>query len=285
MSATTTPRRTPSRDQHRSRWGRCARLSAGRSAAAMPHRVFGQVPSPVARRQSANDRLPPQAGTTGSGYSHRGGYDRPFVRLVYVEGLKMPRSPGRRTEILDAFVRYVAERGYDRTNMGDIADELGMSKGTIVHHFGTKAQMLRELEETHLACQLDVLRMAWDRLAAPHERIAAIIYASALLQVIARNATVASQREVVQLSDDPAMQQVRKLRHQLQTLTIDEIRNGHRERCVPKRGRRTGGIAAVGIAAVDVGVVRSRRFPRHPNKSGPLSSTCSSADCCSTAWG
>ncbi len=138
----------------------------------------------------------------------------------------MPRSPGRRGEIFDAFVRYVAERGYDRTNMGDIADELGMSKGTIVHHFGTKAQMLRELEETHLARQLDALQMAWARLAAPHDRIAAVIYASALLQVVARDATVASQREVVQLFDDPAMEQVRKLRHQLQALVIDEIRSG-----------------------------------------------------------
>lgn len=138
----------------------------------------------------------------------------------------MPRSPGRRSEILDAFVRYVAERGYDRTNLGDIADELGMSKGTIVHHFGTKAQMLRELEETHLSCELDALQMVWARLAAPHERIAAMVYTSALLQVIARHATVASQREVVQLSDDPAMQQVRQLRHQLQSLTIDEIRSG-----------------------------------------------------------
>ena len=152
-------------------------------------------------------------------------YDRPSVRLVYPK-VEMPRSPGRRSEILDAFVRYVAERGYDRTNLGDIADELGMSKGTIVHHFGTKAQMLRELEETYLARQLYVLRMLWDRLAAPHERIAAIIYAFALLQVIARNASVASQREVVQLSDDPAMQQVRTLRNQLQVLAIDEIRSG-----------------------------------------------------------
>jgi TetR/AcrR family transcriptional regulator, cholesterol catabolism regulator len=138
----------------------------------------------------------------------------------------MPRSPGRRGEIFDAFVRYVADRGYERTNMGDIADELGMSKGTIVHHFGTKAQMLRELEETHLVHQLDALQMAWGRLTAPHERIAAIIYASALLQVVARDATVASQREVVQLFDDPVMQQVRKLRHQLQALAIDEIRSG-----------------------------------------------------------
>jgi TetR/AcrR family transcriptional regulator, cholesterol catabolism regulator len=138
----------------------------------------------------------------------------------------MPRSPGRRSEILDAFVRYVAERGYERTNIGDIADELGMSKGTIVHHFGTKSQMLRELEETHLTRQLDMLRMAWDRLAAPHERIVAMIYTSTMLHVIDRDATVASQREVVQLSDDPAMKHVQKLRDQLQALMIDEIRSG-----------------------------------------------------------
>lgn len=138
----------------------------------------------------------------------------------------MPRSAGRRSEILDAFIRHVATRGYDKTNMGDIADELGMSKGTIVHHFGTKAQMLRELEETHLARQVRLVRMVWDRLAAPQERVAGVIFASALLQVLAPDATVASQREIVQLSDDPAMQEVRKLRSELQGLTISEIRNG-----------------------------------------------------------
>ncbi|BCO37842.1 TetR/AcrR family transcriptional regulator [Mycobacterium heckeshornense] len=138
----------------------------------------------------------------------------------------MPRSAGRRGEILDAFVRYVAERGYERTNIGDIADELGMSKGTIVHHFGTKAQMLRELEETHLARQLSVTRMLWDRLVTPQERIAAVIFASVLMQVLARDATVASQREVVQLSDDPVMRKVRKQRRDLQALTVAEIDRG-----------------------------------------------------------
>ncbi len=84
--------------------------------------------------------------------------------------------------------------------MGDIADELRMSKGTIVHHFGTKAQMLRELEETYLQRQLDAVRKMWERLSRPQERIAAIIFASTHLQVIARDATVASQREVVAAS-------------------------------------------------------------------------------------
>lgn len=138
----------------------------------------------------------------------------------------MPRPVGRRAEILDAFVRHVATRGYDQTNMGDIADELGMSKGTIVHHFGTKAQMLRELEETHMSRQLRLVEAVWERLASPQERVAAIIFASAFLQAVARDAMVASQREIVQLSDDPAMQEVRKLRDKLQALTTNEIRNG-----------------------------------------------------------
>jgi AcrR family transcriptional regulator len=138
----------------------------------------------------------------------------------------LPRSGGRRAEILDAFIRHVAERGYESTNMGDIADELRMSKGTIVHHFGTKAQMLRELEEAYLQRQLDAVRMMWERLIRPQERIAAIIFASTHLQVIARDATVASQREVAQLSDDPAMQEVRRLRRELVALTVEAIRSG-----------------------------------------------------------
>jgi AcrR family transcriptional regulator len=138
----------------------------------------------------------------------------------------VPRPVGRRAEIFDTFIRHVAERGYERANLGDIADELGMSKGTIVHHFGTKAQMLRELEETYMSQQLDAVGLMWDSLARPDERIAAMLFASALLQVIARDATVASQREVVQLADDPAMMEVRKLRRELQRMTTDELRRG-----------------------------------------------------------
>ncbi|MEU8413494.1 TetR/AcrR family transcriptional regulator [Amycolatopsis japonica] len=138
----------------------------------------------------------------------------------------MPRPVGRRAEILETFARHVAERGYDQTNLGDIADELGMSKGTIVHHFGTKAQMLREVEENYMRRQLHAVQGMWERLEKPQERVAAIIYASVLLHVVDRHATVATQREVVQLSDDPAMQEVRKLRGEMQRLTEAELQHG-----------------------------------------------------------
>lgn len=150
----------------------------------------------------------------------------PAVRTVSPCEVTVPRSTGRRAEILEAFVRYVAERGYERTNLGDIADELSMSKGTIVHHFGTKAQMLRELEERNLAREVDTTRMIWDRLATPQQRIAGAIYSAVLMHTVAPDATVASGREVVQLPDDPAMQEIRKLRGELEALVVDEIRNG-----------------------------------------------------------
>ena len=138
----------------------------------------------------------------------------------------MPRPVGRRAEIHETFIRHVAERGYDATNLGDIANELGMSKGTIVHHFGTKAQMLRELEENYMTNQLAAVRLMWEELSKPAERIAAVIHASALLQVVARDATVATQREVVQLAGDPEMQQVRTLRRELQETVVAEVCRG-----------------------------------------------------------
>ncbi len=138
----------------------------------------------------------------------------------------MPRPAGRRVEIHETFIRHVAERGYEATNLGDIAHELGMSKGTIVHHFGTKAQMLRELEENYMTRQMAAVELMWDRLTKPAERIAALIYAAALLHVTAHDATVATQREVVQLAEDPEMQQVRKLRRELQSTAVGEVRRG-----------------------------------------------------------
>ena len=138
----------------------------------------------------------------------------------------MPRTTSRRAEILDTFIRQVAERGYDQTSLDDIANEIGMSKSTIIHHFGAKAQLMREVEETYMRRQIDALQLMWSRLETPPERIAAVIYTSALLHRLERDSTVATQREIVQLANDPAMKDVRKLRRKVERLTQVEIQGG-----------------------------------------------------------
>lgn len=62
----------------------------------------------------------------------------------------MPRGAGRYAEILDAFTRHIAEVGYDGTNFGTVAAEIGVSKGTIVHHFRTKERILAALHESYM---------------------------------------------------------------------------------------------------------------------------------------
>lgn len=133
---------------------------------------------------------------------------------------------GRRDEILATFIRHVAERGYDQANLGDIAGELGMSKGTIVHHFGTKAQLLRELEQGYMTRYVHAVELMWDRLASPEERLAAVIYAAVLVSVLDRDATIATQREVIQLAQDPGMQEIRGLRRRLEDLVKEELKRG-----------------------------------------------------------
>ena len=57
---------------------------------------------------------------------------------------RSPRASSR-DAILRVFAEHVADRGYADTSLGDIAAELNLSKGTIVHHFGTKEALLREV--------------------------------------------------------------------------------------------------------------------------------------------
>ena len=56
---------------------------------------------------------------------------------------RSPRASSR-DAILRVFAEHVADRGYADTSLGDIAAELNLSKGTIVHHFGTKEELWKE---------------------------------------------------------------------------------------------------------------------------------------------
>jgi AcrR family transcriptional regulator len=137
-----------------------------------------------------------------------------------------PRRDSRRAEILAAFTRAVAERGYDGTNFGDLAVELGISKGTIVHHFGTKDRMLRELHEGYMRRRLAEVRLIWARLTRPAERLAAFVQLGVHYQVVDRTATIAFQREVVRFASAPGMETSQALRHEYRELVAGVLAEG-----------------------------------------------------------
>ncbi len=62
----------------------------------------------------------------------------------------MPRpsnTEARRAQIVDGMLRVVAERGYERATVKDIADAAGLSPGLLHYHFASKQEILVALAE------------------------------------------------------------------------------------------------------------------------------------------
>jgi TetR/AcrR family transcriptional regulator len=52
--------------------------------------------------------------------------------------LPQPRSAGKRARIIEVAMRHFAEHGYESARVADIAAELGIAKGSVFQHFGSK---------------------------------------------------------------------------------------------------------------------------------------------------
>jgi AcrR family transcriptional regulator len=104
----------------------------------------------------------------------------------------------RRAELLDALVDYAIERGFSELSWRPIACALGVSPTTLVHHFGSKEQMIEailgRLRERMFAAtagrageQPDLAtaaRAVWDRVSDPRQaaefRLFFAVYGQAL---------------------------------------------------------------------------------------------------------
>jgi TetR/AcrR family transcriptional regulator len=59
--------------------------------------------------------------------------------------LRRPRSEEKRSKIIDAAMRHFAEHGYHAARVADIAAALGIAKGSIFQHFGSKDGLFFEV--------------------------------------------------------------------------------------------------------------------------------------------
>jgi AcrR family transcriptional regulator len=58
---------------------------------------------------------------------------------------QLERSERSRAQILDTALKLFAHRGYGATSVRDIAEEAGLSKGNVYHHFPDKESIFRAL--------------------------------------------------------------------------------------------------------------------------------------------
>lgn len=65
---------------------------------------------------------------------------------LYQRQVKLrPRSEAKRSRIVEAATKHFAEHGYHAARVGDIAIELGIAKGSIFQHFGSKDGLFFEV--------------------------------------------------------------------------------------------------------------------------------------------
>ncbi|MTI15440.1 TetR/AcrR family transcriptional regulator [Sansalvadorimonas verongulae] len=91
-----------------------------------------------------------------------------------ISSITEPDSP--RGRLLEAAAKLFRKKGYDRTTVRDIANEVGILSGSIFHHFRNKDEILRavmsDCVENLLSSMADALRLA----KTPEQRIRTMIH-------------------------------------------------------------------------------------------------------------
>ncbi|MEY2411877.1 MAG: TetR/AcrR family transcriptional regulator [Acidobacteriaceae bacterium] len=67
------------------------------------------------------------------------------VPLRYSARVVSPRGEDKKAKIVDAAMRHFAEHGYQAARVGDIAAALGIAKGSVFQHFGSKDGLFFEV--------------------------------------------------------------------------------------------------------------------------------------------
>jgi AcrR family transcriptional regulator len=134
--------------------------------------------------------------------------------------------PSRKQDVLTVFARLVAERGFDSVSIRDVAEDLGMSKGTVIHHYGSKSRMLEEVHAAYMTKRLREARLIIERLDDPAEQLGGVVLQNLFAMQLDYDETVAFAREIVRFTSDDTMVDVRKMRREYFQLAHDILVRG-----------------------------------------------------------
>lgn len=148
--------------------------------------------------------------------------------------LTTQRRASRRGEIIETFTAMVAEHGYDAVAIRDLAEALGMSKGTVLHHFGSKDRLLEEVHSTYMRRRLDEAELILPQLEGPEAQLKGMVFQNLIAMQLDAAATRAFAREIVRFASEDLMKDVRQMRREYFNLLRDILTTGMKQKTFRK---------------------------------------------------
>jgi AcrR family transcriptional regulator len=63
---------------------------------------------------------------------------------------KTKKQTVKKQKIIEAGTRLIVQKGIEKTSLADIADEAGMSKGSLYYYYASKNELIFDITETHI---------------------------------------------------------------------------------------------------------------------------------------
>ncbi len=127
--------------------------------------------------------------------------------------VSLTKGQAKREEVIKAAARLFGERGYHVTSMQDIADEVGLRKGSLYYHVTSKDDLLFQIVDNEVSASLEQLERICAKPISPAEKVR-----EAVLSLVS---AIGSDTQRITLF----LQEIRTLRpEQLETITLKRKR-------------------------------------------------------------
>lgn len=166
-----------------------------------------------------------------SSSSPRASPEPPLQRIrtgLREDGGVVERRKGRETRqaIVDCFSELVAARGFEEASVSAVAGMVGVSKGTVVHHFPAKDLILQEAHLQYIERRIREMNRVIERESDPRRQLAAMMYCIIRAHRDDRAGTVSFLREFSRFVSSQNTGHLRALRAEFTSIMSTILRKG-----------------------------------------------------------
>ena len=141
------------------------------------------------------------------------------------------RSGVRRDELIEAAARNFAEKGYAQTSIQDIAESMGMLKGSLYYYIDTKEDLLFEVIHSTMVTWQELARSVRDSAAPTLDRLRTYIHRNIEGSLAARDRTAVFIHDFQNLSPE-RRRVILDLRHEHDGLLRELIQTAKDEKLI-----------------------------------------------------